>query len=72
MGVGEVLEGTVGATGLAVVTDGEGRPQGMSLVVKNQGPVDLRVDYLTTAVALVFLRPGIATTNPLLTLERCG
>ena len=68
VGVGGVLEGAARATGLTVVNDEEGRPQGMSLVVKNQGPVDMRVDYLTTAVALVFLRPGIATTNPLLTL----
>ena len=68
VGVGEDLMGSAGSTGLAVVTDGEGRPQGLGLVVKNQKPVNLRVDYVTTAVALVFLRPGIATTDPLLTL----
>lgn len=68
VGVGEELKGAAGATGLAVVTDEVGNPQGLGLVVKNEGPVDLRVDYLTTAVALVFLRPGIATSNPLLTL----
>ncbi len=68
VGVGGELVGAARSTGLAVVTDGEGRPQGLGLVVKNQGPVDLRVDYLTTAVALVFLRPGFATSDPLLTL----
>ena len=68
VGVGEGLVGSANATGVAVVVDGDGVAQGLSLVVKFEGPVDVRVDYLKTATALVFLRPGIATSDPLLSL----
>ena len=66
--VGGALSGTADATGLAVAVDGEGRPQGLSLVVKGDTAVDVHVDYKTTAAALVLLTPGLATTDPMITL----
>ena len=66
--VGGALSGTADATGLAVAVDGEGRPQGLSLVVKGDTAVDVHVDYKTTAAALVLLTPGLATMDPMITL----
>ena len=67
VGVGGVLEGAAGVTGLAVAVDASGDLQGLSLVLKVDGPAEVRVDYRTTAAALVYMTPGLASSNPLLT-----
>ena len=66
--VGGEMMGAARLTGLAVARDGDGKPQGMTLVIKVDEPVSVRINYLTTAAALVYMTPGIANSNPLLTL----
>ena len=68
VGVGGDLAGTAEATGQAVATDGQGRPQGLSVVAKGDTAVDIHIDYNTTAAALVLQTPGLATTDPMITL----
>ena len=68
VGAGEELVGRVDTTGVAVAQDGDGVAQGLSLVLQGDEPVEVRITYLTTAVALVFLSPGIATTDTFLSL----
>ena len=68
VGAGEELVGRVNTTGVAVAQDGDGVAQGLSLVLQGDEPVEVRITYLTTAVALVFLSPGIATTDTFLSL----
>ena len=66
--VGGVLSGAAVATGVAVAVDGEGLPQGLSLVVKGDSAVDVHIDYRTTAAALVLQTPGSATVEPVMTV----
>ena len=66
--VGGVLSGAAEATGVAVAVDGQGLPQGLSLVVKGDSAVDVHIDYRTTAAALVLQTPGLATVEPVMTV----
>ena len=68
VGVGGTLVGRAMSTGLAVAVDTGGTLQGLGLALKADEPGAVTVDYETTAAALVFMTPGLVSTNPLTTL----
>ena len=61
------LVGTPNTTGVLYAVDDQDRLQGLAVTVKGgegDRPISARVDYLTTAAALILTTPGIATTDP--------
>ena len=65
------LVGTPNTTGVLYAVDDQDRLQGLAVTVKGgegDRPIRSRVDYLTTAAALILTTPGIATTDPLSTI----
>ena len=62
--VGEDMVSRANSVVLAQAVNKDGTPQGFGIVMKLDGAVDVRINYLSTAFALAFLTPGIATTDP--------